>query len=491
MKSKLNILGPAVPLSRQQNYKDASIEDILRRADELVGSSIHELLSDERQDYFPWVSLEEVRGLDKFIKGKGPVGVAVEELVFGMKADNKQEADFTAAGVELKTTGLKEQKIKTARGAAGELVAKERLTLGLINYKKVVNENWLDSTVVKKCSALLLLFYIYEKGVHCFDLRWKSRSYIENFFDLPEQFITQIRADWSVIVQKIRDGEAHLLSSGDTSYLEASRKGSSTEPPVEQPYSRTKAKKRAFSLKAEFVDHLFRSSDEDYEYKSFLRPDQTIEDFADEKLSIILGKTGEEIAQLQGDYFNPKNKTRWRQIIAKQLAGGRKMNELLELKMSFTELKVLNFEYDFRLKESISFPYFDYFEVANTPWEESDFFEILSTKRFLFAYFRKRKNGSSKNLVADFIGWQFWSFPIHLLGEAKAVYEETQRRILNKNYNFPRITDSNYCHVRPHGKNASDLVDAPDGTKQKKYCFWLNARFIADELIGEPNIESN
>ena len=484
-------MGPAVPLSGQQNYKNASIEDILRRADELVGSSIHELLSSERQDYSPWSSLEEVKRLDKFIKGKGPVGVAVEELVFGMKADNKQEADFSGAGVELKTTGLKEQKIKTARGAAGELVAKERLTLGLINYKTVVNENWLDSSVVKKCSALLLLFYIYEKGVHCFDLRWKSRSYIENFFNLPEQFITQIRADWSTIVEKIRAGEAHLLSSGDTSYLEASRKGSSTEAPVEQPYSRTKAKKRAFALKAEFVDHLFRSSDEDYQYQSSLRPDQTIEGFVDEKLSAIVGKTGQEIAELQGHVLNYKNKSRWRLLIERQLSGDRKFQELREFSMSFTELRVLNFENNFRLQESISFPAFDYFEVANTPWEKSSFYELLSSKRFLFAYFQKLQKIGAEETSAKFLGWQFWSFPAHLFDEAKAIYDETQRRILKGKYEFPKINDSNYCHVRPHARNASDLVEAPDGTKQKKYSFWLNAQFIATELIGELKVESN
>ena len=159
--------------------------------------------------------------------------------------------------------------------------------------------------------------------------------------------------------------------------------------------------------------------------------------------------------------------------------------------MSFTELRVLNFEDNFRLQESISFPAFDYFEVANTPWENSSFYELLSSKRFLFAYFQKIPNAATEETLAKFIGWQFWSFPVHLFDKAKATYDETQRRILDSTYKFPKINDSDFCHVRPHARNAKDLVQAPDGTEQKKYSFWLNAQFIAGQLIGEPNIESN
>jgi DNA mismatch repair protein MutH len=483
-----------MPIQGQRNYKHAQIGDILKRADELVGMTVQQLISAEHSNFASWKSLNELRGLTKFNRGTGTVGHAVEELVFGMEPDNKQEADFAGVGVELKTTGLKKlgQKSKKRRRDAGSLVAKERLTLGMIDYMLVVNENWAKSSVVKKCSSLLILFYLYEKDVHSFDLEFKGRTYISDFLiDLPQQYITQIEADWRKIIAKIKRGEAHNLGSGDTSYLEASRKGSSLSPDRHQPFSDKKAPSRAFSLKANFVDELFRLSEEEFQYESSLKPKQTIEGFVDEKLSQIIGMNGEEIAQIQGKAFNQNNKSRWRQLVERQLAGDKKFSHLRELPMSFTELRVLNFEHDLALRESISFPAFDYFEVAESPWEDSSFFELLSSKRFLFAFFQKEQGDDLETLVANFIGWQFWTFPAHLLDEAKVVYEETQRRILKGHYKFTGISDSNYCHVRPHARNAAELVNAPDGTRQKKYSFWLNARFIANELLGGSNNESN
>lgn len=483
-----------MPIQGQRNYKQANIRDILDRADKLIGMTIQELISSENSNFSPWKSQNELREVTKFNRGTGSVGSAVEELVFGMETDNKQEADFSRAKVELKTTGLKKlhQTSRTGRGSEGDLVAKERLTLGMIDYMLVVNESWASSSVVKKCSALLILFYLYEKDFHSFDLMFKGRTFISDFLkDLPPQFVTQIEADWSKIVSKIKSGQAHNLSSADTSYLEASRKGSSSSGDRRQPFSRKKAPSRAFSLKAEFVDQLFRMSDEKFVYESPVRPEQTIESFVDEKLSRIIGMTGEEIAHKQGGVFNEKNKMRWRQLVEKQLAENKKFSQLRELQMSFTELRVLNFEHNLRLHESISFPAFDYFEIAETQWEDSSFYELLSSKRFLFAYFQKERREKSDNIVARFIGWQFWSFPNHMFDEARDVYEETQRRIIDGKYDFPKISDSNYCHVRPHAKNANDLVDAPDGSRRKKYSFWLNAKFIADELLGDKINESS
>ena len=480
-----------MPILGQRNYKNLTIQEILSRSDELVGKTIQELISREHSTFSPWQSVDEIRNLKKFNQGTGKLGTAVEELVFGMESDNRPGPDFTKAGVELKTTGLKKQKKKTGRGSVGALVAKERLTLGMIDYPSVLDETWERSSVIKKCSSLLLLFYVYEENFHCFDLTWDARTYIGKFMGLPEQFITQIEADWRSIVGKIRNGEAHLLSSGDTSFLEASRKGSSNEPLKTQPNSRLKAKKRAFSLKAEFVDHLYRLADANHEYDSSLRPEQTIEEFVEEKLSQIVGMTGETIAELQRGVFNHKNKQRWRQLVERQLAGGKKFSQLRELPMSNTELRVVNFESDLRLIESVSFPAFDYFEVAETPWENSKFFELLSTKRFLFACFQKSGHDNSGMRTAKFIGWQFWSFPMSFFEEARIVYQETQNRINRGTYKFSRKSESSVCHVRPHARNSKDLVEAPDGSQRKKYSFWLNANFIADELLGGGINESD
>lgn len=64
-------------------------------------------------------------------KNKGELGQMVEELYYHYKPNSSPEPDFREAGVELKTTGLKELKDMT-------LQIKERLVVDMINY----NDTW-------------------------------------------------------------------------------------------------------------------------------------------------------------------------------------------------------------------------------------------------------------------------------------------------------------------------------------------------------------
>ena len=50
---------------------------------------------------------------------------------------------------------------------------------------------------------------------------------------------------------------------------------------------------------------------------------------------------------------------------------------------------------------------------------------------------------------------------------------------INEAYeDLPKMKDSSIVHVRPHGKDSSDTVETPQGTKEMKKCFWLNAKYI-------------
>ena len=62
-----------------------------------------------------------------------------------------------------------------------------------------------------------------------------------------------IENDYNTIVKKIREGNAHQLSEGDTMYLGACRKGQKGDKLVTQPYSEELAPKRAFSLKPSYM----------------------------------------------------------------------------------------------------------------------------------------------------------------------------------------------------------------------------------------------
>ena len=70
---------------------------------------------------------------------------------------------------------------------------------------------------------------------------------------MPEKDLLIIRKDFETIVNKIKKGEAHELSEGDTQYLAACRKGQKGEKPRKQPFSDILAPRRAFSLKPAYM----------------------------------------------------------------------------------------------------------------------------------------------------------------------------------------------------------------------------------------------
>ena len=88
--------------------------------------------------------------------GKGGLGQLVEELFFGYKVNNDEKPDFKEADVELKCTPLK-------RGASGELLIKERLVCGMINYCEDASKTFEESHFYKKCLLMLILFYLHQK----------------------------------------------------------------------------------------------------------------------------------------------------------------------------------------------------------------------------------------------------------------------------------------------------------------------------------------
>lgn len=175
-------------------------------------------------------------------KGKGGIGQMVENLYFLLETNNNPEADFSQAGMELKCTPLKLGKNK-------DYLVKERLVCNMINYCDIVNEDFEHSHFYLKCQLMLLLFYLYRKGYDNLDLEFVFSV----LWKLPEKDLLIIRHDYELIVDKVRRGEAHLLSEGDTMYLGACRKGQKGDSLMEQPNSGINAPRRAFSLKMAYM----------------------------------------------------------------------------------------------------------------------------------------------------------------------------------------------------------------------------------------------
>ena len=139
----------------------------------------------------------------------------------------------------------------------GSLTPKERLVCNIINYMEIIKESWETSSFLDKNSNTLLIRYI-----DPMDRTVKQLDYI--IYDVHihnilnhENDKEQFEKDWNIIVDKIKEGDAHLLSEGDTKYLGACTKGSTAIKSLRnQPKSEIKAKQRAFSFKTQYMREL-------------------------------------------------------------------------------------------------------------------------------------------------------------------------------------------------------------------------------------------
>ena len=192
-------------------------------------------------------------------RSKGSLGQLIEKHFFFYDINSKSEADFNEAGVELKVTPYT---IK----ANGDLRAKERLVLTIINYMKDYTEaDFLKSHVYEKCELMLLIYYLYEPNKERLD-------YLINYiklFKFPAEDLEIIKKDYKIIIDKIKAGKAEEISESDTNYLGACTKGANANSLREQPYSDVKAMQRAFCLKSSYMsyilNHYIVNKTEEYE----------------------------------------------------------------------------------------------------------------------------------------------------------------------------------------------------------------------------------
>ena len=393
-------------------------------------------------------------------KNKGSFGSAVETYYFMLDLNNESEADFKEAGLELKTTPLK-------RNKNGSLSAKERLVIGMIDYMKVVDETFEMSHLMEKAEAILLVEIV-------------------SMPSLPEGDLAQIKADWETVVNKIRDGRAHELSGSDTLYLEACTKSSTSKTRRKQPYSSIPAKPRAWALKASFMTAMSNRLIENM---------QSIERGADEKsLTLVelvrkrfapyFGLTEQELGERFG-YLEPGQSDRrtWPKNLCacatRRILGVSDEAKIEEFEKAGIKPKTMRIKRNGTPKESISFPYFDYFELAATPYEESDFSSYME-QRYLFVIYREDATDDGVYRLSDVV---FWQMPDDDLDEAKRCYEEMRSRVANGYAeNSVKSSENRCCHVRPHDTKTSKPIPTPQGVPMKRKCFWLNAQYLKTEI---------
>ena len=448
-----------------EGTKYTTKESVLKRGQEAIG-----------------IPLKYIDKTGRISTGKGAVGSIIEESWFGYSINSESEPDFPEAGVELKVTPYIINK-------TGKIRAKERLVCNIINYMEEYDKTFKTSSFWHKCETLLLMSYEHKKDTP------KSEFKIDKavLFSFPIEDLVIIEHDWNVIMKKVRDGLAHLISEGDTMYLAACTKGANASSVRKQPFSSTMAKQRAYSLKSSYMtqilnQYIFGTDKNDRvitDWKQLQK--HSFEDIIIEKLSPYFSKTQNQLKK-QFSVEDCKAKNLNEVLLAKMLGIKGKIAYTDEFQKACIVPKTIRVQNNGKIKESMSFPTFDFIKLSKEKeWEESELYNYIAPTKFLFVIFKENDNGE---YVFERV--KFWNIPNDDLDEVQRVWERTVKTIRDgvileekngKVYNnLPKQSESMVAHVRPHSKNGSDKLPLPDGRMMTKQCFWLNRTYVEEQI---------
>lgn len=407
---------------------------------------------------------------------RGKLGEMVESYYYGVHPGNDSVPDFTEAGVELKTTPIKQLR-------NGAFSAKERLVLNIINYKKEAEHTFEESSFSKKNSKIMLMSYLHTPGMAAGDYPFKITKLL-GLEELPVADQEIIKEDWSKINQKIRLGKAHELSEGDTLYLGACTKGADGDVTRTQFGTETPAKPRAYSFKGGFMTMLVRR---ELAPETLEDAEAAIKDIEElkrigfekamlQKASPFVGTSVEDITASIAPDMNPDAKGYFAALARRML--GVKKNKVEELEKADVMFKIVRLKQNGYPKEAMSFRSFRYKELADETWEDSRLFDILRRKFLLFV-FQYDEEGALRFKEA-----RFWTMPTKDLEDVvRPAWEEVVQKIKNSDADgLIAQSDDRIIHVRTHGRDANDTDELPNGKQSTKKCFWLNQSYIQKVL---------
>lgn len=466
-----------------EEYDKTNPLSIENYAQKLIGKTFQDVIDADEQKQTMLVRETASYGVAEVSEGKrnkGNLGQIIEERFFHYACNNDARPDFHEAGVELKVTPYK-------IGANGKLSAKERLILTMIDYFSVVNEEFETSHMWNKARLILLIYYLYEKEI---PINLDYRIDYAKLFSPPEQDIKIIKHDFEVIVEKIRAGKAHELSEGDTMYLGAATKASTSQDRRMQPFSDEPAKPRAFSFKNSYMTYVLNTyivpGKDTYEPIMQSESTDSFEDYVVQRIDKYCGESVSELCDMFEINIEKKPKNLEALLAYRML--GIKGNHAEEFEKANIVVKTIRIGKNNKIKESMSFPTFKFKELIEEEWEDSTFGNYLRETRFLFVVYKFDEND-----VLRLRGCQFWNIPYADLEEdVRTVWERTktvlqeglQVTVVNgvQRNNFPKATENRVSHVRPHAQNANDTYELPDGRQFPKQCFWLNNTYILSQL---------
>lgn len=220
-----------------------------------------------------------------------------------------------------------------------------------------------------------------------------------------------------------------------------------------------------------------------------------------ELIELLSGKTISDIINLETDNIYNKSAV---SVIVKNFINNNSMYGLDVLKDNNIRLNFISVDSDYRCFEALSFPHSSLYKILFEDWNAIDPLEQPSLKKqlnfsFLFIPIIKiKKKGTFNNYFAWKIGnFSFWKpneKELELIGEEwyftkKTIQEGVKinsvkwgKSLRNEN-NLPKQSETNYIHLRPHGKNSYDydveyLKYTNGDIEITKQSFWVNKTYI-------------
>lgn len=439
----------------ERDYDPTDAKSIVEYAHKLVGKTLRDVT--------------DAPELDDPRRRHGSFGNAVEEYFFKYPINSDSAPDFADAGLEVKATPVKEVR----RGKRKELVAKERLVLGKIDYHSVVDETFETSHVMQKCSDMLLISYLYEKDKNPVDYIVEAVAE----WGIPQKDLPQVRADWETVVNKVRNGHAEDISGSDTLYLEACTKSAKGADRTSQPFSEVPAKPRAWALKASYMTAVQRKIIDDMQEipRSEAEKDLDLLALVKKRFEPYMGMTADELRE----HFGLTRSKSVTARITNCILGVNSDKQIEEFAKAGIKPKSVRVGRNGTPEEAMSFPSFDYFKLLEHDFWHSDFYDYMQQK-YLFVIFKEDEEEKGVYRLASVM---FWQMPEADLDEARRCYEQMQANVrAGRAEDLVKSTENRCCHVRPKGRDSKDVRAQPYGDPVVKKCFWLNQKYLAGEI---------
>ncbi len=440
--------------------KTAGDYEIIARAEAMRGRTLGEL-ADSR-----WAA-------DVSSKlNKGGAGAIVERY-FGIKPNSDQAPDFATAGVELKVCPL------VMDGASAKRI-KERTSVTMIDYLALDRETWPTASVRGKIARILFVFYGWRPDIPLGEMRVEAVK----LWAPPETMLPILERDWLTVWHKNRNGLAHELSEGDGLILGAVTKGA-TGAMREQPHSPIPAKSRAWSLKPKLTWTIYsgtRGQDLESELIAKLlseAPTDPVDALA-HRLEPLVGLTITQVAEQHG-IAPGMSKNRVSSVI-RQAIGLRSKRLPEHLEALGLEIKTIPLGPNANPYEAMSFPAFDPRELADEDWEDSDLLASIQNMLLVPVYRDERRSDlMEQRLCKPFR----WSADREQLSGIRAEWERFRDLFSSgKADALPTEAVTRFIHVRPHGRDGTDRVEAPGALVVPKQSFWLNREFVRELVLS-------